>query len=113
VRAGLYAVMRERFADPLFTAEELATTARLSVRSLQLLFAEIGRSPASEIRRLRLDHARAMLERGHDVRAACHGSGFLDTGSFARAFRRRFGCAPSDVRLVEAPASQHRREQRR
>jgi AraC-like DNA-binding protein len=90
--------MRERFQDPAFSASELAAEAHLSVRSLQALFHEVGRSPAAEIRRLRLDHARAMLERGHSVGAACVGSGYLDPDSFSRAFRRHFDCSPSQVR---------------
>ncbi|MUK02692.1 helix-turn-helix domain-containing protein [Vibrio cholerae] len=98
VRSALYTAMRKRFQDPAFSAADLAAEAHLSVRSLQSLFREVDRSPAAEIRRLRLDHARAMLERGHSVRASCVGSGYLDPDSFSRAFRRHFGCSPSEVR---------------
>jgi PAS domain S-box-containing protein len=105
VRAELYAVMRKRFTDPLFSASELVAEAHLSTRSLQILFQDIGRSPASEIRRLRLDHAHSMLERGHTVQAACFGSGYSEPGSFTRAFRVRFGYAPSRVRQSAAPPS--------
>ncbi|WP_442864296.1 helix-turn-helix domain-containing protein [Arthrobacter sp. ATA002] len=60
-------------------------------------FAEAGTSPAAEIRRLRLEHARALLERGHAVQTACFASGFLDPGTFTRGFRQRFGLVPSQV----------------
>lgn len=102
VRSGLYTVMRQRFTDPLFSVAELAAEAYLSTRSLQTLFQDIGRSPASEIRCLRLDHARNMLERGHSVQAACFGSGYSDPGSFTRAFRLRFGCVPTQIRTPGA-----------
>ncbi|WP_049828966.1 helix-turn-helix transcriptional regulator [Arthrobacter sp. RIT-PI-e] len=97
-RAGLYIVMRRRFTDPLFSVAELAAEAHLSTRSVQTLFQDVGRSPAAEIRRLRLDHARSMLERGHSVQVTCFSSGYADPGSFTRAFRLRFGCAPTQIR---------------
>ena len=102
LRDGLYAIIHERFADPLFSVADLAAEAHVSVRSLQTLFADVGRSPASEVRRIRLEFAHSMLERGHGVQTACQRSGFLDPGSFGRAFRRRFGYAPSQVRPPEA-----------
>ncbi|WP_182616661.1 helix-turn-helix domain-containing protein [Promicromonospora sukumoe] len=102
LRDGLYAIIHERFADPLFSVADLAAEAHVSVRSLQALFADVGRSPASEVRRIRLEFAHGMLERGHGVHSACRRSGFLDPGSFGRAFRRRFGYAPSQVRPTAA-----------
>lgn len=106
LRTALYALMRERFTDPLFSVADLAGAAHLSMRSLQLLFQEIGRSPASEIRRLRLEHAYGMLERGHSVQTACFSSGYSDPGSFTRAFRLRFGRVPTQVRgSVAVPSS--------
>jgi AraC-like DNA-binding protein len=98
LRDGLYAIIHERFADPMFSVADLAAEAHVSVRSLQALFADVGRSPASEVRRIRLEFAHGMLERGHGVHSACRRSGFLDPGSFGRAFRRRFGYSPSQVR---------------
>jgi AraC-like DNA-binding protein len=97
----LYAIIHERFADPMFSAADLAAEVHVSVRSLQALFADVGRSPASEVRRIRLEFAHSMLERGHSVQTACQRSGFLDPGSFGRAFRRRFGYPPSQARPPE------------
>ena len=97
LRAALCRTISVRFTDPRFTTAELAAAAHLSVRSVQGLFAESGTSPAAEIRRVRLEHARALLEQGHAVQTACLASGFLDPGTFARAFRQRFGTAPSQV----------------
>jgi len=97
LRESLCRTISSRFTDPQFTTAELAAAAHLSVRSVQALFAEAGTSPAAEIRRVRLEHARALLEHGHAVQTACLASGFLDPSTFARAFRQRFGCAPSQV----------------
>ncbi|MER2134288.1 MAG: helix-turn-helix domain-containing protein [Arthrobacter sp.] len=45
----------------------------------------------------RLEHTRELLARGHAVQTACLAAGSLDPSTFARAFRQRFGCAPSRV----------------
>ena len=84
----------------------MAAAAHLSIRSVQALFADAGTSPAAEIRRVRLEHARTMLEQGHLVQTACLSSGFLDAGTFTRAFRQRYGVAPSQI----AHLAEHRRQ---
>ena len=106
VRAELLESMRRtieaRFTDPDFTTAELASGAHLSLRAVQAVFAEAGTSPAAEIRRVRLEHARGLLEQGAGVQSACLASGFLDPGTFGRAFRQRYGMAPS--RVTASPA---------
>lgn len=98
-------VIDERFVDPSFSTASLADAAHLSVRSVQVVFAERGGSPAAEIRRRRLDHARRLLERGTTVQMACHESGFLDASTFGRAYRQHFGFAPSRTPPVnESPS---------
>jgi AraC-like DNA-binding protein len=98
-------VIDERFVDPSFSTASLADAAHLSVRSVQVIFAARGRSPAAEIRRRRLDHARYLLERGMTVQMACHESGFLDASTFARAYRQHFGFPPSrTLRVNELPS---------
>ncbi|MFZ8756270.1 helix-turn-helix domain-containing protein [Microbacterium sp. HMH0099] len=87
-----------RFTDPSFSPATLADDAHLSVRSVQAIFAEVGTSPAAEIRLHRLEHARVLLAQGQSVQWACHASGFQDVGSFARAYRQHFGFAPSRTR---------------
>jgi PAS domain S-box-containing protein len=97
LRESMYRSIEGRFMDPTFSTADLAAAAHLSVRSVQAIFAEAGSSPAAEIRRRRLDHSRAMLEQGHAVQTACHASGFIDPGSFARTFQQRFGLTPSQI----------------
>lgn len=94
----MHRAIASRMADPAFSPATLASDNHLSVRSVQAIFAEAGTSPAAEIRRHRLAHARELLEQGESVQGACHASGFHDADSFARAYRQHFGFAPSRTR---------------
>ncbi|WP_123028414.1 helix-turn-helix domain-containing protein [Mycolicibacterium stellerae] len=96
LRASLLAHVRTRFRDPGFTAATLAAELHVSLRSVQQLLAEEGRSPATEIRRRRLEFASSLIARGTSVHHACRASGFSETGTFTRAFRRHFGKSPSE-----------------
>lgn len=95
LRAAVDQRVRERFRDPEFTVAALASELHLSIRSVQALLAEDGRSPAAEIRRARLEFAGALLARGAAVSDACRASGFSEVGTFGRAFRRQYGQTPS------------------
>lgn len=96
LRARLLEHVRTRFRDPDFTAARLAAEFHLSLRTVQQLLAEDGRSPASEIRLRRLDLASSLISQGSSVSQACRASGFTDPGTFNRAFRRHFGVPPSE-----------------
>jgi PAS domain S-box-containing protein len=96
LRTSLLTHVRARFRDPEFTAATLATEFHLSLRSVQQLLAEDGRSPANEIRQRRLEFASCLISRGSSIQQACRASGFSDTGTFTRAFRRHFGQSPSE-----------------
>lgn len=94
VRDRIVAHVRSRFRDPEFDARTLAQECHLSLRSVQQILAEDGRSPAAEIRERRLDLASDLLCSGATVQSAARTSGFSDVTTFTRAFRRRFGEAP-------------------
>jgi PAS domain S-box-containing protein len=96
LRATLLAHVRNRFRDPGFNAATLAAECHLSLRSVQQVLSEDGYSPATEIRRRRLEFASSLIERGSPVQDACRASGFSDAGTFTRAFRRHFGTSPSE-----------------
>lgn len=96
LRARLLEHVRTRFRDPDFTAARLAAEFHLSLRSVQQVLAEDGRSPATEIRRQRLELASALIAQGSSVSHAARTSGFADPGTFNRAFRRHFGVPPSE-----------------
>lgn len=96
LRARLLEHVHARFRDPDFTAARLAAEFHLSLRSVQQVLAEDGRSPAMEIRRQRLELARTLISQGSSVSHAARASGFADPGTFNRAFRRHFGVPPSE-----------------
>jgi len=77
--------------------DAVARAAGLSRRMLERRFqAVLGRSPAEEIRRLRLSHGGALLRRS-DVAIArvAKECGYPNANAFALAFARHFGCSPS------------------
>lgn len=79
------------FRDPELTPQVLAKTNDVSLRTLQVILAREGSSPAALIRAERLRFARELLGRGKPPAAAAFESGFSDADTFARAFRRHFG----------------------
>jgi AraC-like DNA-binding protein len=99
-RAVLVGEMRQFVADnltdPSLDPARVASAHHVSLRLLQVLFADQGCSPARYIRDARLARARAMLRDGEAVARAGRLSGFADPGTFTRAFRRRYGCTPSE-----------------
>lgn len=87
--------VQDRFRDPDFSPEHLARANRISLRTLQNALGREQQSPAALIRSHRLNHAVDLLREGASVKAAAYESGFRDVDTFARAFRREFGVAPS------------------
>ncbi len=92
-----------RIAAHLDAPEPIATLAEsvgLSVRRLEQLFqAELGCSPAAWAREARLQAARRMIVEGRlGLAEIALRTGFSETSALSRAFRRRFGVAPSILR---------------
>jgi transcriptional regulator GlxA family with amidase domain len=78
----------------------LSRHAHMSPRTLARAFSrEIGMTPAAYVDAVRVERARALLERG-DARLAriARTCGFGTTETMRRAFRRRLGVAPVDYR---------------
>ncbi|GAB1644699.1 AraC family transcriptional regulator [Krasilnikovia sp. MM14-A1259] len=91
-------------ADPArpFTLTTLARVARVSARALQHGFHEqIGTSPMSYLRSVRLAHAHDELRAADPtrtgVRSVAHRWGFAHLGRFAAYYREVYGCAPSET----------------
>jgi len=99
-RATILHFIQTNHLDPSVTPAAIAVRHRMSLRQLQLLLADVGESPADLLRRLRLAHAQRLLEQGASVGLAAAASGFDDTGTFTRAFKRTYGRLPSDVRAA-------------
>jgi len=101
---------RSRFADLLpwmlahldqdLSVETMAERISLCPRQFSRRFTqEFGSSPASFVRRLRLDEARQRLSAPDcTVEGVARSVGFSDADNFRRAFERCFGIAPSAYR---------------
>jgi len=79
---------------------ELAVELDISWRRLERLFARhLDTSPQRAYLTLRLDHAHRLLhETPHSVMEIALACGFTSASSFTRAFRRRHGVVPSQLR---------------
>lgn len=95
IRAALDC-MAERLGDSI-GLPEIAAAANSSPSHLSRLFtAEFGHGPTEHLRRLRLDHAAALLRSGQaNVTEAAYAAGYQSLGQFSRAFSGRHGKAPS------------------
>jgi AraC family transcriptional regulator, positive regulator of tynA and feaB len=93
-------VIRDRFADPDLGPYEVAAEVGISLRYLQKLFTNRGRTCSGLIQSLRLDQAarsimrRASMKSGQPLSAIAYACGYRDYTNFASAFRQRFGHAP-------------------
>jgi transcriptional regulator GlxA family with amidase domain len=97
--AKLAAAISERPQED-WTVERLAAEAVMSPRSFARRFpALFGTTPAKYVERIRLEAARAALERGGQpvarIAAAC---GFGSAETLRRSFQRAFRVAPADYR---------------
>lgn len=104
LRAGLHALATEyaerHLGEPSLTPEAVARALNVSLRSLQLAFEEQDDSVAAFVRRRRLARAHADLLRDEavSVTEVAFRWGFVDSGHFARVFKRAYGETPSAVR---------------
>ena len=97
LRAALFATAH---LDAPLLVEDLATVAGCSVAHFHRTFrAHTGETPAQFVSRMRLlraaSHLRTHASRVLDVAIGC---GFTNPDTFARAFRRRYGCTPQQWR---------------
>lgn len=88
-------------ANAALSLDDIAREAAMSPTALQRAFrAYSGQSLFDYLRARRLDAARQALERdGVSVAQAADLAGYAGAHNFATAFKRRFGCSPSRVRL--------------
>jgi transcriptional regulator GlxA family with amidase domain len=81
------------------STDSLAALAGVSPRHLARLFtAELGTSPAKFVERVRLDHAKALLDAGHTVTEAARAAGFGSPETLRRVFVARLGIPPGHYR---------------
>jgi AraC-like DNA-binding protein len=94
------AMITERFTDPDFSIQALATTLGLDRSVLSRRFsAECQRAPAEFLQELRLQHARSLLAAGQlPIASIAQRCGFTDPAYFARRIRHTFGASPRSLR---------------
>lgn len=106
--AGICRTARECLADSELNPAMLARRHSISLRSLQMLFAEHGTSPARWIRDERLHRVRADLTdpRHAHLTVAMIGErwGLVDASQVSRLFRTKYGVSPSRYRKNPAAA---------
>ena len=94
--------IRARFADPEFSAQQIAVRMGVTDRYVQDLLHECGPSFSQRVLELRLQRARSMLEDCRydrlNISEVAIASGFNAIPYFNRCFRRRFGTAPGHCR---------------
>ena len=95
IRAALD-FMAVHLAEPI-GLPEIADAAHSSPSHLSRLFtAELGHGPTQHLRRLRLDHAAALLRSGQaNVTEAALAAGYASLGQFSRTFAEHHGRPPS------------------
>jgi transcriptional regulator GlxA family with amidase domain len=98
--------MREHLNETL-TTELLASVACLSPRQFGRSFlAETGETPAKAVERLRVETAKARVERSAEpIEAIARHVGFIDPERMRRAFVRIYGYPPQNVRRMALQAS--------
>lgn len=92
----------DRIASFSLSTEDIAARQGVSARYVRKLFEEEGISFSSFVLAERLSRARRLLSdrryAHRNIAQLAHECGFADVSYFNRAFRRRFGATPSDIR---------------
>lgn len=105
LRARVSATLTVLLPTGVPSAEKVADTLHLSLRSLQRKLAEEGSSYEALLNETRRELAQSYLQdRRYSIAEITFLLGFSDTSSFTRAFRRWAGCSPTQFR--ERPQAQ-------
>ena len=85
-------------------AVEIASILGCSRAHLYRVFAAHGTTIGEVIRKANLDKARWMLSKGRPLARIAWETGYADTASFGRAFKRHFGLTPGEYRAQNGQA---------
>lgn len=100
--AAIKADIAARFSSPSLSLETIASRHRVTPRYVQILFERDGTTFSQFLMSRRLEDVRRALvdPRGRErpIASIAYDAGFADISTFNRAFRRRFGMTPSDMR---------------
>jgi AraC-like DNA-binding protein len=92
--------LRRNLADPELSAETVAAACGISLRYLHLVFKDTGQTLAHWVREQRLHLAHEALARASariSIAQIAYQHGFNDHAQFSSAFRKKYGCSPSEV----------------
>ena len=96
----------DHLGDPDLSPATVAAALGLSVRYLDLIFAEERTSPFRWMQERRLDRAAGLLadpgQQSRTITGIAFGVGFKDSSHFSRAFKDRYGVGPRDYRRYHA-----------
>ena len=96
------AYIADHLCDPDLSVDAIASRFGVAASTIHRSFADQACSLNVWIWSERLERARAELSdpamRGRTITEIAFACGFNDSGHFSRAFRRRFGCRPRDIR---------------
>ncbi|WP_028938778.1 helix-turn-helix domain-containing protein [Pseudonocardia spinosispora] len=107
LRAEVLRHVRNRLGDSSLSVASVCARLGIAPRTLHAAFVGGERTFAATVRRLRLERCATLLAdptTPGTITAIAASVGFDDPASFSRAFRREFGCTPSEVRA--APIAQ-------
>jgi AraC-like DNA-binding protein len=99
--------LRTKHSDPDLTIDDVARACLVSRRTLYRLFEGVPGGVGSLLRRIRVEHAQALLRADascslESVAAAC---GFAGERQFYRVFRQETGSTPGDYRACDTDGS--------
>jgi AraC-like DNA-binding protein len=101
-RAAILREIEHRSGDHTLSAAAVAILLGITPRYVHLLLEESGQSFTHHVLKRRLDRATALLRdpqwRHRKIADIAAEAGFTDLSYFNRAFRRRYGATPSDIR---------------
>lgn len=105
---GLVDHLLERI-DTQVKVEEMAQFANMSERSFYRKFSLLfDVSPSKFFERLRLDHARLLIESGETVKCTAPQSGFKSKSAFRTAFKEAYGVTPRHYAEMHATVNPSR-----
>ena len=95
-------IIADEYADEL-VLEDIARRVASSRRQLQRAFAEVGHTSfRTYLADYRMDRAAELLEQTDlAIRDVAGSVGYRQPAQFAKAFRRRYGCSPSEYRIAQ------------
>lgn len=107
---AILAYIREHFAEKI-SAEHIIRTIHASRTNAFLKFRKItGHTIGEEIERVRIDHAKSLLQStDFKIEAIARLSGYLNASAFCRAFKKYVGKTPSKVRAENSVGQTNRR----